>query len=188
MHNHAIAVPDRPEAGPVSPVVTGGAWLGDEGRDQPLILQLRLPVSAEELAAALYFDDHLSPADLAADENVWAFAAVAIIQDGQNAIQARAAEILVAEARGTVGNPGWLELCRARVAEVTVPAEPTTGAVGPAPVRALTGTASPVPGQDLAMATAPPTANGNLTADSFYAGDRPPVPCPDSGRAGRGRG
>jgi hypothetical protein len=127
MHNHAIAVPDHPEAGPVSPVIAGGAWLGDDSRHQPLVLQLRLPVSAEELAAALYGDDHLSPADLAADENVWAFAAVAIVQDGLNAIQRRADEILVAEIRGRLASAAWLEVCRRRVAEVT-----GSAATGPA--------------------------------------------------------
>jgi hypothetical protein len=76
----------------VSPVIADGAWLGDDGRHQPLVLQLRLPVSAEELAAALYGDDHLSPADLATDENTWAFAAVAITQDRLTAIQRRAPE------------------------------------------------------------------------------------------------
>src|SRR6266566_3384653 len=77
-HNQPTAVPGQREAGPVSPVIAGGVWLGDDDRDQPLVLQLQLPVSAEELAAALYDDDRLSPADLAADQNVWGFAAAAI--------------------------------------------------------------------------------------------------------------
>jgi hypothetical protein len=92
-------------------------WLGDEDRDQPLTLQLRLPVSADELAAALYDDDQLSPADLADDEHVWGFAAAAIVQDGTSAVQRRADEILCAEARGMLANPAWLAVCR--VAEVT---------------------------------------------------------------------
>jgi hypothetical protein len=72
MHNQPTAVPDQREAGPVSPVITGGNWLGDDDLDQSLTLQLRLPVSAEELAVALYDDHQLCPADLAKDENVWA--------------------------------------------------------------------------------------------------------------------
>jgi len=50
---------------------------------------------------------------------VWAFAAVAIVQDGLTAIQRRTDDILVAEARGRLAGPAWLELCRRRVAEVT---------------------------------------------------------------------
>jgi hypothetical protein len=65
------------------------------------------------------------------------FAAVAIVQDGLNAIQRRADEILVAEARGTLANPTWLEICRRRVAEATAT---------PLPSRAVNGTASGLPG------------------------------------------
>jgi hypothetical protein len=119
MHNQPTAVPERREADPVSPVIAGGVWLGDDDRDQPFVLQLRLPVSAADLAAALYDDDQLSPADLAADENVWGFAAAAIVQDGMNAIERRADEIVRAEAWGTLANPAWLSVCRRRVAEVT---------------------------------------------------------------------
>src|SRR6266851_470866 len=120
MQTNGIAVLDRQEAGPVSPVITReDGWLGDDDRDQPLVLQLRLPVSAEELAAALYGDHQLCPADLAADVNVWAFAALAIVQDGLNAVRRRASDILVAETRGALARPEWLELCRRRVAEVT---------------------------------------------------------------------
>ena len=61
MHLNGTAVRARHQAGLVSPVISGeNGWLGDDGRDQPLTLQLRLPVSAEELAAALYYDDHLT--------------------------------------------------------------------------------------------------------------------------------
>jgi hypothetical protein len=148
MHLNGTAARARHQAGPVSPVISGdNGWLGDDGRDQPLTLQIALPVSAEELAAALYCDDHLTPADLAKDHSVWALATVAIVQDGLNAIQRRADEILADEARGRLANPGWLELCRRRVTEVTgqetVPSGPGTGSGGLAQVRALTETASP---------------------------------------------
>jgi hypothetical protein len=147
MRNQTTAVPDQRDAGPVSPVITGGHWLGHDDPDQSLTLQLRLPVSAEELAVALYDDHQLCPADLAKDENVWGFAAVAIVQDGLNAIRRRADEILVAEARGTLANPAWLATCRRRVAEVTGAALPSHAARGAASglarVRALTEVASP---------------------------------------------
>jgi hypothetical protein len=146
MHHQATAAPDQHEAGPISPVIAGGSWLGDDDPDQSLTLQLRLPVSAEELATALYSDEYLCPADLITDENVWGFATVAIIQDGLNAIQRRANEIVVAEARGTLANPAWLATCRRRVAEVTGTAAPGHAvgtASGLARVRALTEAAAP---------------------------------------------
>jgi hypothetical protein len=147
MRNETTAVPDQREAGPVSPVITGEHWLCEDDPGQSLTLRLRLPVSAEELAAALYSDEYLCPADLAKDENVWGFAAVAIVQDGLNAIQHHRDEILVAEARGTLANPAWLATCRRRVAEVTgaaLPGQAANGsASGLARVRALTEIASP---------------------------------------------
>jgi hypothetical protein len=142
MQDNGTAVLDRREAGPVSLVITReDGWLGDDDRHQSLVLQLRLPISADELAAALYDDDGLCPADLAANQNVWGFAAVAIVQDGLNAIQRRAEEIAVAEMRGTLANPACLATCRRRVAEVTGTAPQAHS--GPAAVRALTEAASP---------------------------------------------
>lgn len=150
MQLHGTAALARHQAGPVSPVITReDGWLGDPDRHQPLTLQLRLPVSAGELTAALYGDDQLSPVDLATDVGVWAFAAIAIVQDGLNAIERRADEILLAEARGALANPAWLATCRRRVAEVTgsAPADPAAApgnrAEGLTQVRALTETASP---------------------------------------------
>ena len=142
MQDNGTAVLDRQEAGPVSPVITReDGWLGDDDRDQSLLLQLRLPISANELAAALYDDDGLCPADLAADQNVWGFAAVAIIQDGLNTIQRRPEEIAVAEMRGTLANPdlaGHLPAPRRR-SNRNRP-QPHSG---PASMRALTEAASP---------------------------------------------
>jgi hypothetical protein len=138
MHLNGTAARARHQADPVSPVISDeNGWPGDDGRHQPLTLQLRLPVSAGELAAALYHDDHLTPADLAKDQSVWALAALAIIQDGLHANQRRADETLLAEARGALANPAWPELCR-RVAEVT-----GSTATGPAtgPASAATTTA-----------------------------------------------
>jgi len=105
MRSQPAAVPDEQEASPVSPVIAGGTWLGDDDPNQTLILQLKLPVSAGELTTALCKDDQLCPADLAKDENMWGYAAVAILQDGLNAIQHQRGEIVVAEARGTLANP-----------------------------------------------------------------------------------
>jgi hypothetical protein len=103
MRSQPTAMPGQQGASPVSPVIAGGTWLGDDGPGQSLTLQLKLPISAEELTAAQYEDDQLCPADLVKDENVWGFAAVAIVQDGLNAIQHHRDEILVAEA--PLGSP-----------------------------------------------------------------------------------
>ncbi len=78
-----------------------------------------------------------------------------------NAIERRAVEIQAAEEQGTLANPGWLALCRRRVAEVTGGApdgqdtshtaptawpdhkRPAAPGMGLASVRALTEIASP---------------------------------------------
>jgi hypothetical protein len=147
MRHQDMTKADQREAGPVSPIIAGGTWLGDDDPNQSLTLQLRLPVSHEELATALYDDHQLCPDDLVKDESVWGFAAVAIVQDGLNTIQHRADEILVEEARGRLANPAWLAICRRRVAEVTGTALSGCAANGTASglaqVQALTGPASP---------------------------------------------
>ena len=43
MRNQPAAVPVQREAGPVSPVIAGGAWLGDDDLNQSLTLQLSGP-------------------------------------------------------------------------------------------------------------------------------------------------
>jgi hypothetical protein len=131
MHLNGTAARARHQAGPVSPVISGeDGWLGDDDRDQPLTLRLELPVSATDLAAALYGYGvrGLCPDDLADDENVWGFAALAIVQDGLDTIQRRAKDIETAETCGTLASPSWLAACRSRVAEVTGQA---AGAVSP---------------------------------------------------------
>jgi hypothetical protein len=148
MRNNGPAGLPRRETPTVSPVLTSeDGWLGDDDRNQPLTLQLRLPVSAEELAAALYDDHQLCPADLAADENVWGFAAAAIVRDGLSSVQRRVDEILLGESRGTLVHQAWLATCRRRVAEVTGASPPSPVALGVAPglarARTLTEVASP---------------------------------------------
>jgi len=145
MHLNGTAVLARHQLGPVSPVISEeDGWLGENDRDQPLTLHLALPVSAGELAAALYGEHQLTPVDLATDENVWAFAALAIIQDGLNAIQRRADDILAAEARSALDRPGWLELCCRRVAQVTGAADgPAAALSSPATTTARAGAQPP---------------------------------------------
>jgi hypothetical protein len=119
MHNHGTAKADQCEASLVSPVI-GRGWLEEEGdRSRSVVLQVRVSVSAEELAAALYSDEYLSPADLAADAHVWGCAAVAVVQSGLDTVERRVAEIKTAEEQGALANPDWLATCRRRVADVT---------------------------------------------------------------------
>jgi hypothetical protein len=120
------------------------------------------------MAAALYGDEQLSPADLAADENVRGFAACAIAQDGMNQIERRADQIAVEEAGGTLANPAWLELCRRRVAEVTGAA-----AASPAATRHHVSPVPPRPAGDHPARAArpsddviPPQSAGLLGADA----------------------
>jgi hypothetical protein len=105
-------------AGRVSPVFTGGDCFELEGR--PHVLRMELPVSAEEMVAALYGEHgRLQEGDLETDEDIWRKAAIMIILDGLPVIEERADQILVEEARNALFHPEWLALCRRRVAEVT---------------------------------------------------------------------
>ncbi len=155
MQNNGTAVPDQREAGQVSPVI-GHGWPEDGELLRPLVLRVRLSVSAEEMATALYGDDFLSPADLAVDEHVWGCAAVAIVQDGLDTIECRVAEIRAAEAAGTLTNPGWLALCRRRVAEVTggAPDGQDTSRAAPAPTAGPGHKRPAAPGAGLASVRA----------------------------------
>lgn len=64
MQNNGTAMPDRRAAAQVSPVV-GRGWLEEDELLRPLVLQVRVSASAEEMAAALYSDEYLSLEDLA---------------------------------------------------------------------------------------------------------------------------
>jgi hypothetical protein len=111
-------MPGRPETGRASPVLTGGSLFEGEGR--PHVLQMELPLSAEEMVAALYGEHKiLQDVDLATDEEVWAHTALVVVQDGLTAVEHLADEILVQEHRRTLAAPQWLALCRRRVAELT---------------------------------------------------------------------
>jgi hypothetical protein len=99
--------------------VIAKGWLEEDGDwSRPVVLQVRVSVAAEELAAALYCDEFLSPADLAADGHVWGCAAVAVVQIGLDTIERQVAEIKAAEEQGTLANPDWLATCRRRVTDV----------------------------------------------------------------------
>jgi hypothetical protein len=113
------AEPDCPGAVLAGTVFTAGSGLFDrEGR--PHVVRIELPLSAGEMEAALYGEyDRLTPADLNTDEEVWGHIAVVIVQDGFHALWQLAESIDAQEPCRALAAPGWLALCRKRVAEVT---------------------------------------------------------------------
>jgi hypothetical protein len=110
-----------PAAASQSPVLAGGSsWFEYEGEDRPHLLRMDLPVSADEMSAALYRDHAiLRDTDLAAGRHVWEHAALVIAMDGLTAIQDAAGAIRAQEQRGKLADPRWLALCRQRVTDVT---------------------------------------------------------------------
>lgn len=112
------AAPDRPGGTDASPVPTVRSWLFDvEGR--PHVMRIELALSAAEMVAALYGEhEHLMPADLDTDEEVWEHIAVVIVQDGLNAIEQLADMIDAQEPCRSLAAPESLALCRHRVGEV----------------------------------------------------------------------
>jgi hypothetical protein len=114
----AAGAPGTPDAALASPVLTAGSGVFD-GEGRPYVVRMELPLSAEQVVAVLYGDrGHLMPEDVGTDERVWAHAAVAVVQDGLAAVEELAREIEVQEASGALAAPGWLALCRRRVAEM----------------------------------------------------------------------
>jgi hypothetical protein len=110
--------PGKPGAALASPVLTSGSGVFD-GEGRPYVVRMELPLSAEQMVAALYGDrGHLMPDDVGTDERVWANAAVAVVQDGLAAVEQLARQIQAQEASSTLAAPGWLALCRRRVAEM----------------------------------------------------------------------
>jgi hypothetical protein len=101
-----------------------------------------LPVSTDEMVAALYYDRAiLHDTDLAADRHVWEHAALVVAMDGLTAVQGTAGEICAQEQRGKLAAPGWLALSRQRVTDVTgVRQEQTDRPVYPPPGMAIGGT------------------------------------------------
>ena len=114
-----MAMQGRPRAVVAGPVFTAGSGLFDrEGR--PLVVRVEVPLSAEEMVAALYGEfDCLTRADLGTTEDVWRHVAVVVAQDGMNTIELIADLIDEQERYRMLIAPEWLAWCRRRVAEVT---------------------------------------------------------------------
>jgi hypothetical protein len=112
------AGPGGPGGTDASPVPTVRSWLFD-GEGRPHVVRIELPLSAGEMVAALYGEhEHLMPADLDTDEEVWEHIAVVIVQDGLKAVEQLADMIDAQEPCRSLAAPEWLALCRHRVGEV----------------------------------------------------------------------
>lgn len=107
----------EPDTAPTSPLITGGTWF--EATGLPCLVRMALPVSAEDMVAALYRDhSRLLDADLETDEEIWSSIAIVIVQDGLYQIWRTADQICKQEQSGTLEAPDWLTYCRSRVAAV----------------------------------------------------------------------
>jgi hypothetical protein len=107
------------------PVLAAGSGLFD-GEGRPLVVRLEVPLSAGEMAAALYGEhERLTQADLGTDQDVWRYVAVVIAQDGMHAIEQLADVIAEQERCRSLAAPEWLAWCRRRVDEVAARDVPT---------------------------------------------------------------
>jgi hypothetical protein len=107
----------QPDTVPASPLFMGGKWF--EANGLPCLIQMELPVSAEDMVAALYRDrSRLLYIDLGTDEGVWGSIAVVVVYDGLGNIRCTASQVREQEQSGTLDAPGWLTYCRRRVAAV----------------------------------------------------------------------
>jgi hypothetical protein len=108
-----------------SPVITGRGWVDDHDpadcSPRSITMRIKLPVSAELMAAALYFEgqDHHSD-DLAPRQRARVGrAALIIAQDGLNAVEVHKRAIRDLQQHDMIRVPKWLALCRQRVSEAT---------------------------------------------------------------------
>jgi hypothetical protein len=114
----AGTVPGGVAAGRVSPVVGGDGCFEWEGR--PHVLRMELPVSAEEMVAALYGERRaLENGGLDDTVAAWQRIAIVIAFDGLDAVAEAADQILLHEVRGTLLGSEWLAVCRRWVSEMT---------------------------------------------------------------------
>ena len=104
-------------AAATGPLLTARSGLFD-GEGRPLVVRMEVPLSAREMAAALYGEhERLTQADLGTDQDVWRYVAVVIAQDGMQAIEQLADVIDEHERCHTLAAPEWLAWCRRCVDE-----------------------------------------------------------------------
>jgi len=113
MHNQA----DRPRGKSTTglPVINGARWFDMENR--PLALRIECPLAADEMVAALY--GTVEADEMASDEDICGSVAVTLLIEGLPALRERAEKISADERSGAIESPGFLALCRQRVAALT---------------------------------------------------------------------
>jgi hypothetical protein len=94
------------------PVITGPHWFGPEPR--PFVLHLELPLTLDEMVAALY--GVVEADDIASAEDVCGSVAVTLLLEGLTGLERRARQIRRDEERGALTSPAFLAFCRQRVA------------------------------------------------------------------------
>lgn len=123
MQHNGTSVLDRPEVSQVSPVITGPKWFecnADGEHPRTVSIRAEVPMSADLMVAALYLEgQYITAADLATDDLVWGYVAIAITHEGLWAVERQAEALACADKRGMVGRNDWLAFVRQRVADVT---------------------------------------------------------------------
>ena len=99
MHNHFDCRHGDPH--PSLPMISGPRWFDDD--DAPFRLQIQLPLTFEEMVAALY--NVVELADIASDEDLRGSVAVTVLIDGLTALMARVSKIRQDEQRHTIESP-----------------------------------------------------------------------------------
>jgi hypothetical protein len=108
---------DRVEADAVEvrsalPVIRGDRWFGSQ--PGPFVLRVELPLTGEEMVAALYGVVHSD--EITTGEDLCGCVVVTVLLEGLPAVQERGARLRASELRGEVESPEFLGLCRQQVA------------------------------------------------------------------------
>ena len=113
MHDQADRLGGEPPGG--LPVISGPRWFDTQNR--PFVLRIECPLAFDEMVAALY--GVVETGDMVSDEDLCGSAVVTLLIEGLPALKERAEKIRVDESRGAIESPGFLALCRQRVAALT---------------------------------------------------------------------
>jgi hypothetical protein len=94
------------------PVIRGPRWFGPEPK--PFVLRAEIPVSFDEMVAAIYGTSGLE--DLASAEDVCGSVVVAVLLEGLPALEVRSKQLRNNEAGIGVESAAFLGFCRRQVA------------------------------------------------------------------------
>ena len=103
---------DRGDGTRVLPVIGDARWF--DPVDGAFIVRVECPLSFEEMVAALY--GVVEESDIDGDEELCGSVVVTLLNGGLTALKEHAARIRRDELLGAIESPGFLALCRRRVA------------------------------------------------------------------------